>query len=172
MSFRRLIRRISQRGSRKPRRGERISMPTNFEHRVHVVLDRESGRYIGLPPQWASIINTKVPHATRRTNSTPDLRHHNTAKQNSGVQNTNNHFRNSFQNDQELTIERLKLELREHKGKSPELSSVNRFSCQEDTSSLPRQNGNINNNELEKTIENASPLSPVSLTAVRSESSV
>ncbi|KXJ10557.1 Serine/threonine-protein kinase PAK 6 [Exaiptasia diaphana] len=61
MSFRRLLRRISRRARRKlTRRQDSISLPTNFEHRVHVILDEETGKYVGLPPQWASIMNTKV----------------------------------------------------------------------------------------------------------------
>lgn len=38
-----------------------ISMPSNFEHRVHTGFDRREGRYVGLPPQWASLI--QVPQA-------------------------------------------------------------------------------------------------------------
>ncbi|GAB6024326.1 hypothetical protein CHUAL_009496 [Chamberlinius hualienensis] len=33
-----------------------ISGPSNFEHRVHTGFDRREGKYVGLPPQWASII--------------------------------------------------------------------------------------------------------------------
>lgn len=33
-----------------------ISPPTNFEHRVHTGYDRKEGKYVGLPPQWASLI--------------------------------------------------------------------------------------------------------------------
>ena len=42
-----------------------ISMPTNFEHRVHTGFDRREGRYVGLPPQWASIIQV-APEDTSR----------------------------------------------------------------------------------------------------------
>ena len=42
-----------------------ISMPTNFEHRVHTGFDRREGRYVGLPPQWASIIQV-APEDTNR----------------------------------------------------------------------------------------------------------
>ncbi|OQR67521.1 serine/threonine-protein kinase PAK 7-like [Tropilaelaps mercedesae] len=31
-------------------------MPSNFEHRIHTGFDRQEGRYVGLPPQWASLI--------------------------------------------------------------------------------------------------------------------
>ncbi|XP_067121987.1 serine/threonine-protein kinase PAK mbt [Centruroides vittatus] len=33
-----------------------ISAPTNFEHRVHTGFDRREGKFVGLPPQWASLI--------------------------------------------------------------------------------------------------------------------
>ncbi|XP_075556415.1 serine/threonine-protein kinase PAK mbt isoform X3 [Dermacentor variabilis] len=33
-----------------------ISAPSNFEHRVHTGFDRREGRFVGLPPQWASLI--------------------------------------------------------------------------------------------------------------------
>lgn len=33
-----------------------ISMPSNFEHRVHTGFDRREGKFVGLPPQWASLI--------------------------------------------------------------------------------------------------------------------
>ncbi|KAJ6218301.1 hypothetical protein RDWZM_009458 [Blomia tropicalis] len=33
-----------------------ISAPTNFEHRVHTGFDRKEGKFVGLPPQWQSLI--------------------------------------------------------------------------------------------------------------------
>ncbi|KPM06547.1 serine/threonine-protein kinase PAK 7-like protein [Sarcoptes scabiei] len=33
-----------------------ISAPTNFEHRVHTGFDRKEGKFVGLPPQWLSLI--------------------------------------------------------------------------------------------------------------------
>ncbi|XP_055946866.1 serine/threonine-protein kinase PAK 5-like isoform X1 [Argiope bruennichi] len=39
-----------------------ISAPTNFEHRVHTGYDRKEGKFVGLPPQWASLIQ---PHTNR-----------------------------------------------------------------------------------------------------------
>ncbi|KFM63103.1 Serine/threonine-protein kinase PAK mbt, partial [Stegodyphus mimosarum] len=39
-----------------------ISAPTNFEHRVHTGYDRKEGKFVGLPPQWASLIQ---PHSNR-----------------------------------------------------------------------------------------------------------
>ncbi|KRY84985.1 Serine/threonine-protein kinase PAK mbt [Trichinella pseudospiralis] len=35
-----------------------ISVPTNFEHRVHTGIDPQSGTFVGLPLQWRSLINT------------------------------------------------------------------------------------------------------------------
>ncbi|KAG1666863.1 Serine/threonine-protein kinase PAK mbt [Nymphon striatum] len=40
----------------KKKRKPIISPPSNFEHRVHTGFDRKEGKYVGLPPQWASII--------------------------------------------------------------------------------------------------------------------
>uniref|UniRef100_A0A5S6Q357 non-specific serine/threonine protein kinase n=1 Tax=Trichuris muris TaxID=70415 RepID=A0A5S6Q357_TRIMR len=34
-----------------------ISVPTNFEHRVHTGIDPQSGTFVGLPLQWRSLIN-------------------------------------------------------------------------------------------------------------------
>ncbi|XP_013411475.1 serine/threonine-protein kinase PAK mbt isoform X2 [Lingula anatina] len=41
--------------AKKKKRPE-ISSPINFEHRVHTGFDTLEGKYVGLPPQWASII--------------------------------------------------------------------------------------------------------------------
>lgn len=38
-----------------------ISSPSNFEHRVHTGFDPNSGRFVGLPPQWASIMEDRKP---------------------------------------------------------------------------------------------------------------
>lgn len=172
MSFRRLIRRLSRRESKKARRGDKISLPTNFEHRVHVIVDKETGQYIGLPTQWASIINTKVSRTPRRSNSSPDLRHHYAEKQNGGLSNTNKHYRNSFQFDQDVTIERLKLELREYKAQSP--TEATRYSWLEKAPSSPKENGKlVGNNNIGERLENQSTsTSPIPLSAIRSESTV
>ncbi|XP_059212100.1 LOW QUALITY PROTEIN: serine/threonine-protein kinase PAK 6-like [Centropristis striata] len=42
---------------RKKRRPE-ISAPQDFQHRVHTSFDVATGRYVGLPPQWQSVIDT------------------------------------------------------------------------------------------------------------------
>lgn len=50
-----------------------ISLPKNFEHRVHTGFDKRENRYVGLPPQWAGIVsptpagNAKVPFTSRPT---------------------------------------------------------------------------------------------------------
>ena len=36
-----------------------ISIPSNFEHRVHTGFDREHGIFVGLPAQWAGIIGVE-----------------------------------------------------------------------------------------------------------------
>ncbi|KAF7647920.1 hypothetical protein LDENG_00164600, partial [Lucifuga dentata] len=35
-----------------------ISMPRDFQHRVHTSFDVATGRYVGLPKQWQSVIDT------------------------------------------------------------------------------------------------------------------
>ena len=47
-------RKMFNKKQRKPR--VNISLPSNFEHRVHTGYDRDSGKYMGLPRQWANII--------------------------------------------------------------------------------------------------------------------
>uniref|UniRef100_A0A8C1CLS8 non-specific serine/threonine protein kinase n=1 Tax=Cyprinus carpio carpio TaxID=630221 RepID=A0A8C1CLS8_CYPCA len=46
-----------QRKKKKKRRLE-ISSPRNFEHRVHTSFDPVQGCFVGLPPQWQSLIDT------------------------------------------------------------------------------------------------------------------
>lgn len=43
---------------RKKRRRPEISVPHDFQHRVHTSFDITTGRYVGLPPQWQSVIDT------------------------------------------------------------------------------------------------------------------
>ncbi|XP_041661030.1 serine/threonine-protein kinase PAK 6-like [Cheilinus undulatus] len=45
-------------GRRKKKRRPEISAPRDFQHRVHTSYDAATGRYVGLPPQWQSIIDT------------------------------------------------------------------------------------------------------------------
>ena len=51
-----VISRVIMFGKKKKNRPE-ISGPTNFEHRVHTGFDQHQGTYVGLPSQWASIVN-------------------------------------------------------------------------------------------------------------------
>ncbi len=44
-------------GSMKKKRRPEISEPTNFEHRVHTGFDHDQGKFVGLPPQWQSVVN-------------------------------------------------------------------------------------------------------------------
>ncbi|XP_030377949.1 serine/threonine-protein kinase PAK mbt [Scaptodrosophila lebanonensis] len=44
-----------------------ISMPSNFEHRVHTGFDKRENKYVGLPLQWASIVgNNQILKSTNR----------------------------------------------------------------------------------------------------------
>lgn len=51
----------------KKKKKPQISTPSNFEHRVHTGFDRNEGRYVGLPKQWASIVgNNQVLRSSNR----------------------------------------------------------------------------------------------------------
>lgn len=160
--FSSFFRRISkgERGSSRSSHG-RISLPSNFQHRTHVIIDPKTGKYVGLPPQWASIMGTKTKQTPRRTVSSPDLRQHKPSNKQNGVATWNNSHifseqknsslppprrRNSFQNNQDLTIERLKLELRDYKARTSAVggSTIGNYSWHEGPSTLPRANGNSN----------------------------
>ncbi|KAM3861164.1 serine/threonine-protein kinase PAK 6-like [Diretmus argenteus] len=43
---------------RKKKRRPEISAPQDFQHRVHTSFDTTRGCYVGLPPQWQSVIDT------------------------------------------------------------------------------------------------------------------
>ncbi|XP_018583112.2 serine/threonine-protein kinase PAK 6 isoform X2 [Scleropages formosus] len=43
---------------KKKKKRLEISAPKNFEHRVHTSFDSKRGCFVGLPPQWQSIIET------------------------------------------------------------------------------------------------------------------
>lgn len=52
---------------KKNKRKVLIGKPTNFEHRVHTGFDKKEGRFIGLPPQWASVVgNNQILKSTNR----------------------------------------------------------------------------------------------------------
>lgn len=41
--------------SKKKKKPE-ISGPINFQHRLHTDFDKREGKFVGLPPQWASLV--------------------------------------------------------------------------------------------------------------------
>ncbi|KAH3844418.1 serine/threonine-protein kinase PAK 4-like isoform X3 [Dreissena polymorpha] len=43
----------------KKKKKPAISGPSNFEHRVHTGFDHNQGRFVGLPQQWQSVVNTE-----------------------------------------------------------------------------------------------------------------
>ncbi len=52
---------------KKKNKKPQISLPSNFEHRVHTGFDKKEGRYIGLPLQWASIVgNNQILKSSNR----------------------------------------------------------------------------------------------------------
>lgn len=159
--FSSFFRRISKGERGSSRRHGSISLPSNFQHRTHVIKDPKTGKYVGLPPQWVSIMGSKTKQTPRRTVSSPDLRQHQPSNKQNGVARFNNSHilseqtnsslprprrRNSFQNNQDLTIERLKLELRDYKARTSAVGgrTMGNYSWQEGPSTLPRVNGNSN----------------------------
>lgn len=51
----------------KKKKKPQISLPSNFEHRVHTGFDKREGRYVGLPLQWASIVgNNQILKSSNR----------------------------------------------------------------------------------------------------------
>ena len=43
-----------------------ISLPTNFEHRVHTVVDSREGKLVGLPRQWAGLVRVELEEEGRK----------------------------------------------------------------------------------------------------------
>ena len=43
--------------NKKKKDRPQISAPLNFEHRVHTGYDAEEDKFVGLPMQWAGVIN-------------------------------------------------------------------------------------------------------------------
>ncbi|XP_069493621.1 serine/threonine-protein kinase PAK 6 [Ambystoma mexicanum] len=43
---------------KKKKKRPEISAPLNFQHRVHTSFDQKEGRFLGLPPQWQSVLDT------------------------------------------------------------------------------------------------------------------
>ncbi|XP_068713846.1 uncharacterized protein [Montipora foliosa] len=120
---------------------EKVSKPANFQHRVHVALDEDSGGFIGLPPQWKQVVgknelcrnssiksgvsalgkNLRRLHRQDYDNNTSDGTFSNAKAGNfsrlSASLNTPR-SRASVADNQDLIIERLKRELREYKAKN------------------------------------------------------
>ena len=45
--------------SKKKSKKLEISAPSNFQHRVHTGFDNGSNKFVGLPKQWASLVDDK-----------------------------------------------------------------------------------------------------------------
>ena len=66
--------RFGRKKSKKTRR--EISEPTSFQHCYHATVDTTSGEFLGLPPQWVSVIGSanerpqKSPSSSRASSST------------------------------------------------------------------------------------------------------
>ncbi|XP_059355262.1 serine/threonine-protein kinase PAK 6-like [Carassius carassius] len=56
--FQQAVRMFQRKKKKKKKRRLEISTPRNFEHRVHTSFDPVQGCFVGLPPQWQSIIDT------------------------------------------------------------------------------------------------------------------
>lgn len=123
------------------KKAEKVSEPANFEHRVHVALDEDSGRYVGLPMQWKQIVERKSDDVTSFEDSHPVSRRSLTQRNTNILddnaldhtlsrRNTGNftifaasletpRSRASVADNQDLIIERLKRELRDYKARNP-----------------------------------------------------
>lgn len=132
---------LMKNNSNTQKKRERVSEPANFEHRVHVALDEDSGRFVGLPPQWKQVVGKKsddvssseVSHAASRRflpqrnrvmldDSALD---HTLSRSNTGnftsfaASLETPRSRASVADNQDLIIERLKRELRDYKARNP-----------------------------------------------------
>ena len=128
--------------SNTQRKSEKVSEPVNFEHRVHVAVDGDSGRFVGLPPQWRRVVGRKPDHdvlypegshsAVPRRNLTQRDRQilddnaldHTLSRTNMGNYTSfatsleTPRSRASVADNQDLIIERLKRELRDYKARN------------------------------------------------------
>lgn len=117
---------------------ETVSNPENFQHRVHVAIDQDSGSFVGLPPQWKQIVgneklkgnstfeNGKILARGRReiyddnslgeTFSKTTGRRGNIASLAASLETPRS--RASVADNQDLIIERLRRELRDYKAKN------------------------------------------------------
>ena len=120
---------------------EKVSEPANFEHRVHVALDEDSGKFVGLPPQWKQVVgknklsedssDEKPRFASGKAFTQRRRRTHDDNALDRGLSRTNaGNFasfaasletprsRASVADSQDLIIERLKRELRDYKARN------------------------------------------------------
>lgn len=123
-------------------KSEKVSEPANFEHRVHVAVDEDSGRFVGLPPQWRRVVGRKPDDDVLSSETTHPAPRRNLRLRNreilddnaldhiSSRTNTGNftslaasletpRSRASVADNQDLIIERLKRELRDYKARNP-----------------------------------------------------
>jgi len=123
------------------RKSEKVSEPVNFEHRVHVAVDGDSGGFVGLPPQWRRVVGRKSDHDASYPESSHSIPRRNLTQRNREIlddnaldrtlsrTNTANftsfaasletpRSRASVADNQDLIIERLKRELRDYKARN------------------------------------------------------
>ena len=50
----------------KKKKKPAISLPSNFQHRVHTGYDNSSNKFVGLPKQWASLVEDVAGSASQR----------------------------------------------------------------------------------------------------------
>ena len=123
------------------KKSEKVSEPANFEHRVHVAVDGDSGRFVGLPPQWRRVVGRKPDHDVLYPESSHPALRRNFTQRNREVLDDNalddslsrtntGSFTNftasleaprsraSVADNQDLIIERLKRELRDYKARN------------------------------------------------------
>ena len=123
------------------RKSEKVSDPVNFEHRVHVAVDGDSGGFVGLPPQWRRIVGRKQDRDILYPESSHLIPTRNLTQRNRRIlddnaldhtlsrTNTGNftsfatsletpRSRVSVADNQDFIIERLKRELREYKARN------------------------------------------------------
>lgn len=124
------------------KKAEKVSDPVNFEHRVHVALDEDSGGFVGLPPQWKRMAPVRkpdellYPESARTASRRNFTQRHREMLDDSALGDhtlsrtrTENftHFaasletprsRASVADSQDLIIERLKRELRDYKARN------------------------------------------------------
>lgn len=122
---------------------EKVSKPANFEHRVHVALDEDSGGFVGLPPQWKRVVgktnsieesffeNVSSASGKFSTQRRRETRDDHALDHTLSRTNTMGNFasfaasletprsRTSVADSQDLIIERLKRELRDYKARNP-----------------------------------------------------